>query len=77
MVHFVESVLCLESSVGEILIQIVQVSTNTFFFFYIYIIIFNDTLVSSTHTLPVNIFNLEGGETMLAGENENVRAPGL
>ena len=27
---------------------------------------FNDTLVSSTHTLPVNIFNMEGGETMLA-----------
>ena len=32
--------------------------------------------MSSTHTLPVNIFNLEGGETMLARDNENFRAPG-
>ena len=47
------------------------------FFLFFCLIIFNDTLVSSTHTLPVNIFNLEGGETMLARENENVRAPGL
>ena len=34
----------------------------------------NDTLVSST--LPVNIFNLEGGEIMLARDNENFRTPG-
>ena len=27
--------------------------------------------MSSTHTLPVNIFNLEGGEIMLARDNEN------
>ena len=31
---------------------------------------FNDTLVSSTHTFPVNISNLEGGETMLARTKE-------
>ena len=37
---------------------------------------FNDTLVSSTHTFPVNIFNLEGGETMLALDKENFHAPG-
>ena len=36
---------------------------------------FNDTLVSSTHTFPVNIFNLEGGETMLAQDKENFHAP--
>ena len=30
----------------------------------------------STHTLPVNIFNLEGGEIMLARDNENIRSPG-
>ena len=36
----------------------------------------NDTLVSSTHTLPVNIFNLEGGEIMLDRDNENFRTPG-
>ena len=39
--------------------------------FILIFINFNDTLVSSTHTLPVNIFNLEGGEIMLARENEN------
>ena len=32
--------------------------------------------MSSTHTLPVNIFNLEGGETMLARDNENFRTLG-
>ena len=32
--------------------------------------------MSSTHTLPVNIFNLEGGETMLARENKNFRTTG-
>ena len=37
---------------------------------------FNDTLVSSTHTFPVNIFNLEGGETMLALDKGNFHAPG-
>ena len=37
---------------------------------------FNDTLVTSTHTLQVNIFNLEGGEIMLAWGNENFRTPG-
>ena len=37
---------------------------------------FNYTLVSSTHTLPVNIFNLKGGETMLARDKGNFRAPG-
>ena len=35
---------------------------------------FNDTLVSSTHTFPVNIFNLEGGETMLARDKRNFQA---
>ena len=50
------------------------VSTHTLFLFF-YFIIVNDTLMSSTHTLPVNIFNLEGGETMLARDNENYRAP--
>ena len=30
----------------------------------------------STHTLPVNIFNLEGGEIMLARDNENFRTHG-
>ena len=35
---------------------------------------FNDILVSSTHTLPVNIFNLEG-ETMLARDKGNFHAP--
>ena len=37
---------------------------------------FNDTLVSSTHTLPGNIFNLEGGETMLARDKGNFHTPG-
>ena len=32
--------------------------------------------MSSTHTLPVNIFNLEGGETMLSRDKENFHAPG-
>ena len=32
--------------------------------------------MSSTETLPVNIFNLEGGETILARDNESFRAPG-
>ena len=32
--------------------------------------------MSSTHTLPVNIFSLEGGEIMLARDNENFRTPG-
>ena len=32
--------------------------------------------MSSTHTLPVNIFNLEGGEIMLALDNENFRTLG-
>ena len=35
---------------------------------------FNDTLVSSTHAFPVNIFNLEGGETMLARDKGNFQA---
>ena len=34
------------------------------------------SLVSTTHTLPVNIFNLEGGEIMLAQDNKNFRTPG-
>ena len=37
---------------------------------------FNDTLVSSTHTFPVNIFNLEAGETMLARDKGNFPSPG-
>ena len=37
---------------------------------------FNDTLMSSTHKFPVNIFNLEGGETMLARDKRNFHAPG-
>ena len=37
---------------------------------------FNDTLVSSTHTFPVNNFNLEGGETMLAQDKGNFHAHG-
>ena len=37
---------------------------------------FNDTLVSSAHTFPVNIFNLEEGETMLARDKGNFTAPG-
>ena len=32
--------------------------------------------MSSTHTLPVNIFNLEGGETMRARDEGNFHAPG-
>ena len=32
--------------------------------------------MSSTHTLPVNIFNLEGGEIALARDKENFRTPG-
>ena len=47
-----------------------------FIFLFFYFIIVNDTLMSSRHTLPVNNFNLEGGETMLARDNENYRAPG-
>ena len=35
---------------------------------------FNDTLVSSTRTFPVNIFNLEGGEIMLAQDKGNFHA---
>ena len=31
--------------------------------------------MSSAHTLPVNIFNLEGEETMLARGKENFHAP--
>ena len=31
--------------------------------------------MSSTHTLPVNIFNLEGGETMLAPGENRTRDP--
>ena len=31
--------------------------------------------MSSTHTLPANIFNLEGEETMLARGKENFHAP--
>ena len=34
----------------------------------------NDTLLSNTHTLPVNIFNLEGAETMLARDKGNFHA---
>ena len=37
---------------------------------------FNDTLVSSTHTFPVNTFNLEGGETMLAQGKGNFHTTG-
>ena len=37
---------------------------------------FNDTLVSSTHTFPVVIFNLEGGETMLPRDKGNFHALG-
>ena len=37
---------------------------------------FNDTLVSSTRTFPVNNFNLEGGETMLAQDKGNFYAHG-
>ena len=37
---------------------------------------FNDTLVSSTRTFPVNIFNLEEGETMLARDKGNFHALG-
>ena len=37
---------------------------------------FNDTLVSSTHTLPVNIFNFKEGETMLTRDNDNFGTPG-
>lgn len=32
--------------------------------------------MSSTHTLPVNIFNLEGGETMFAQDKGKFHAPG-
>ena len=32
--------------------------------------------MSSTHTLPVNIFNVKGGETMLARDNETFRTLG-
>ena len=35
---------------------------------------FNDTLVSRKHTFPVNIFNLEGGETKLAHDKGNFQA---
>ena len=37
---------------------------------------FNDKLVSSTHTLPVHIFNVEGRGTMLAWDKGNFHAPG-
>ena len=37
---------------------------------------FNDTLVSSKNTLPVDIFNLEGGETMLARDKGTFHALG-
>ena len=37
---------------------------------------FNDTLGSSTHTFPVNIFSLEGRETMLARDKGNFHSPG-
>ena len=43
---------------------------------YITLLNFNDTLVSSTHTFPVNIFNLEGGETMLVRDKGNFHALG-
>ena len=32
--------------------------------------------MSNTRTLPVKIFNLEGGETMLARDKGNFHAPG-
>ena len=32
--------------------------------------------MSSTHTLPVNTFNLDRGETIFAREKENFHAPG-
>ena len=32
--------------------------------------------MSNTHIFPVNIFNLEGGETMLARDKGNFHAPG-
>ena len=48
-------------------------STINFIFSFVN---FNDTLVSSTHTRPVSIFNLEGGETMLARDKGNFHAPG-
>ena len=32
--------------------------------------------MSSTHTLPLNIFNFKGGETMVARDNENFRTLG-
>ena len=32
--------------------------------------------MSNTHTLPGKIFNLEGGETMLARDKGNFHAPG-
>ena len=80
MVHFVYRVLFLESSVGEIWInmnkldKLYKSALTLYFYFFFYFIIFNDTLVSSTHALPANIFNLEGGDTMLARDNENFRA---
>ena len=41
---------------------------------FVCLFVFFDTLVSSTHTLPVNIFNLEGGESMLARDKGNFQA---
>ena len=32
--------------------------------------------MSSTHTLPINIFNLEGEEIMITRDNENLRTLG-
>ena len=40
------------------------------------IFFFNDVLVSSTLTLPVNILTWKKEETMPARGNENFRAPG-
>ena len=54
-----------------------QAKMSTWFSNFIFSFVnFNDTLVSSTHTLPVNIFGLEGGETMLARDKENFRTQG-
>ena len=44
-------------------------------FFFFFFLIFHDVLVSSTLTVPVNIFLLEEGETLLARGNENFRVP--
>ena len=80
MVHFVYCVFFFGVQCGRNSIKLDKLYksplTLYFIFLFFYFISFNDTLVSSTHTLPVNIFNLEGGETMLARENENFRVPG-